>query len=315
MHHDAKHAVEVLAENGRHFLRSTLREINQNSDAGNRNSVVFVAAAVEILLKTRLALEHWTLLLDDPSRAKLQDLASGDFVSAQASKLIPRLNNVVSLDLRPESANQVFRLRNRMVHFGPGSQIATKFEVALGLSFALDFIHSHLLPYLPPAEHEEFKMVKAEIAEVFSRLDAFKNDRLALLEGELMKHPIVLDCLDCRQKCLVVDDSGTASCLFCLSKIDSETLAQRYVTDLLPWSWKDLADGGDDPLANCPLCGSRTLVSDVKLARRPNITHVCFSCASAFKTEDLSHCTQCGTTISAGDASLCADCWRYMVED
>lgn len=82
------------------------------------------AAGLEVMLKTRLAIEHWTLLFEDPARAKLSELKSGEFVSVSASKMVSRLNNVASLDLKHKAPDKVFKLRNRVVHFAPPSDLA-----------------------------------------------------------------------------------------------------------------------------------------------------------------------------------------------
>ncbi|WP_415853341.1 hypothetical protein [Sinomonas sp. G460-2] len=314
MHHDAVHAIKVLSENGRHFLRSTLDEIGRDDETGNRNAVIFVAAAVEVLLKTRLALEHWTLLFEDPSKAKLQDLKSGEFLSVQASKLVQRLNNVAPLSLKSDSPDQVFRLRNRMVHYGPPPQLAVRVELAVGLGFALDFIHKHLLSELPTEEQTELETLKQEITEVFSKLDEFRTDRLAALEAELNTRATTVTCPDCNQEALVIDSEDDAdTCLFCLATTDGEELAQRYVSDVLWWSWKDEADGGENPLHECFNCESFALVAGAQVARRPKLTHVCFTCAAVFEAEDLGRCGRCGALKASDDEALCSGCWTDVV--
>ncbi len=232
MHADAAHAIAVLSENGRHFLRSTLDEVRKDNSAGNRNAVIFVAAALEVLLKTRLTIEHWTLLFDDPARAKLSDLKSGDLVSVQASKLVDRLNNVASLAIKPDAAKRVFQLRNRVVHFGPPTNFAVRVEVAIGLNFALEFIHDHVLPHLEGKEQSELAELKERISQVFLELDEFRIKRLLVLEAELKAHGTVVECPDCNQETLTIEDDGEEdTCLFCLA---TDCATQRT----LGWAWR-----------------------------------------------------------------------------
>lgn len=316
MQDEAARAIKVLSENGCHFLRSTLDEIQRDDQTGNRNAVIFVAAALEVLLKTRLAMEHWTLLFDDSARAKLSELKTGEFVSAQASKLVGRLNNVASLGLDGDAPEKIFRLRNRLVHYAPPSNLAVRVEVAIGLSFALDFIHDHLLPKLlsGESEHKELASLKEEISRVFLELDELRTKRLLLLRGELKAHGTIIECPDCSQQTLVVkgDDEGN-SCLFCLVKSNGEELAQQYVSGVLHWSWRDEADGGEDPIHRCFNCDVLALVAGARVVNRPRITHLCLSCAETFEAEDVGRCDRCGSLKAQGEDSMCSDCWSALV--
>lgn len=160
MHTNAETAIDALSENSRHFLRSTLDEIRKNSSAGNGNAVTFVEPVIETRLKTRLVIEHWTLLIDDAAKAKAADLKSGEFVSVIASKLVSRLNNVASLEIAAEVPHETFQLRNRIVYIAPPTEIAIRTEVAKALSFALEFIHEDMPPNLQSNEHVEHIRLK-----------------------------------------------------------------------------------------------------------------------------------------------------------
>lgn len=313
MKSDSTGAIGPLVENACHFLRSTLGEIRRESTGGNRNAVIFIAAALEVLLKTRLALEHWTLLFDDPGKAQISELKSGDFVSAQASKLVTRLNNVASLGLGGSSADKVFRLRNRVVHYAPPSDLAVRVEVALGLNFALEFIHNHLLPDIHDPHHDDLSLVKEEIAEVFLELDAYREKRLLLLSGELSVYRTIVECPDCHQETLAVDDEDTLTCRFCLVEDESASLAQRYVEEVMSWGWRDEADGGDKPLHECFSCGVFSLVVGVRVRKRPQISYVCFSCADVFEGHEVRHCGRCGELMAVGDDAICPNCWSGLV--
>lgn len=310
MNTNAEQAIEALSENSRHFLRSTLDEVHKDSSAGNRNAVIFVAAALEVLLKTRLVIEHWTLLFDDPAKAKITDLKSGDFVSVLASKLVGRLNNVASLEIAPKVPQAIFQLRNRIVHFAPPTEIAIRMEVAMALSFALEFIHDHMLPNLQNNEQTELTKLKEEISEAFRVLDDFRIKRLKELEGALGTCSLLVECPDCAQKTLALTgDDETDTCLFCLSKTDGQTLAERYVFEVLGWSWRVIADGGGELIQDCIECSERSFVTGVQVVNRPNIVHACFSCAAEYEDDDVEQCMSCSSLMSAdNDISVCFDC-------
>lgn len=315
MNTNAEQAIEALSENSRHFLRSTLDEIHKNSSAGNRNAVIFVAAALETLLKTRLVIEHWTLLFDDPAKAKIADLKTGDFVSVLASKLVARLNNVASLGIAPRVPQAIFQLRNRVVHFAPPTEIAIRTEVAMALSFALEFIHEHMLPNIQDNENAELTKLKVEISEIFRELDDFRTKRLAELKGTLSTCSVVVECPDCAQEALsLTDDDETDTCLFCLARTDGPDLAERYVSEVLSWSWRTVADGGDELIQECINCADQAFVTTVKVVNRPQIVHACFSCAVTYEADEALSCTSCGSWMSADrDISICSDCWAALV--
>lgn len=314
MHTNAEQAIEALSENSRHFLRSTLDEVHKNSSGGNRNAVIFVAAALEALLKTRLVIEHWTLLFDDPAKAKITDLKSGDFVSVLASKLVARLNNVASLEIAAKVPQTTFQLRNRIVHFAPPTEIAIRMEVAMALSFALEFIHEHMLPKLQNNEHVELTKLKEEISEAFRVLDDFRIKRLEELEGALGTCSVLVECPDCAQKTLsLTGDDETDTCLFCLSKTDGQELAERYVSEVLSWSWRIVADGGEELIQECINCCEHSFVTTVQVVNRPNIVHACFTCAETYEADEVDTCTNCGHWRSAdGEGSICTDCWSAL---
>lgn len=315
MKDDAALAIDVLSENGCHFLRSTLDEVARDDATGNRNAVIFAAAGLEVLLKTRLAIEHWTLLFEDPARAKLSELKSGEFVSVSASKLVSRLNNVASLDLKHEAPDKVFKLRNRVVHFAPPSDLAVRVEVALGLNFALELIHEHLLPHLQSQGHTDLAALKEEIADVFRELEHFRTNRLDSLAGVLGTHRTVVECPDCNQPTLVIQgDNDEDSCLFCLATTHGEELAQRYVADVLNWSWRDEVDGGEDPIQPCFNCDLDAFVSGVQVVNRPKIAFACFSCGEVFEQKDVQSCNRCGDLMPASeDNTSCSACWSAIL--
>lgn len=315
MNDDAALAIDALSENGCHFLRSTLDEVKKDDPAGNRNAVIFAAAALEALLKARLAIEHWTLLFEDPAKAKIADLKSGEFVSVSASKIVPRLNNVASLDLKNDAPEKVFKLRNRVVHFAPPTDLAVRVEVALGLNFALTFIHEHLLPHPEPRRSADLTALKEQIADVFRQLEHFRTNRLESLEGVLRTHPAVVECPDCEQPTLAIRaDDDENNCLFCTATTKGEELAERYVADILNWSWREIADGGEYAVHTCISCDEDALVAGIQVVNRPMIAFGCFSCAEMFEQGEVQRCDRCGELMAAHDETgTCSDCWAAIV--
>lgn len=75
-------------------------------------------------------LEHWTLVISNPTRAKPQTFEQGDFHSVPMEEAIERLENVAGerFTIQEKKIFGIIReQRNKMVHFfDPGSAIKRK---------------------------------------------------------------------------------------------------------------------------------------------------------------------------------------------
>lgn len=302
-------AFAALSENGRHFLRSTLDEVHKDTQEGNRNAVIFVAAALEVLLKRRLAVEHWTLLFNDPATAKRSDLTRAKFVSVAASQLVTRLNNVTSNTIDTVVPGMIFELRNDIVHFAPPPDDAIRVNVAAALNFALRFIHDHMLPNLQGDERGELITLRDDISKTFKGLADFRTTRLEGLEKTLVHQRVLVTCPECAQATLALKPQGrTNTCLFCLAETDGTELTERYVAAILHWSFGAVG-GGEYPSQWCFECSEPSFVTGVQDARRPDIVHACFSCAAVFKAEEVERCCRCNLWMAVStNGDECTDC-------
>jgi hypothetical protein len=316
MNEDAKSAIRALAENGNHFLESTLGEVGkvEYDLEGNRNAVIFMAAALEVLLKARLAAEHWTLLFDDPGTAKISRLKSGEFQSVGARKLVDRLNNAASLKLPKEVPERIFNLRNSVVHFAPPSGFAVRVEIAAGLNYILNHVSSDVEALLADSEKEAHQALTNRILAVFQDLDDFREKRLETLADKLRTCSLLVACPECTQSTLRIDGSSEASCLFCLSKFVPEELAERYVNSFLSWGLHGEFEGYA-PVGPCFECGEETLVLGVQVVNRPKIAYLCFSCGTNYKQHEIATCSRCGQwMLESDEMTTCNDCWRALAE-
>lgn len=309
---EANRAVAIMSENASHFIRSALVEVKRDDEEGNRNAVVFVAAALEVLLKMRLAMEHWALIFDDPGRAKRADLESGDFVSVQASKLVKRLNDVAELAIDGGVPGDFFKLRNRVIHYAPPTGIAIRLEVARGLTYAVDLVHRHILAGLAGPERGRAESDMNAALDVFHELDDFKSKRLASLEPILTNRGVTVTCPDCFQEALVLDDVSLQTCLFCLTSTPGAELAQRYIGNVLHWTWRDEADGGNHPVHHCIECDSFAFVDEARVRNRAKVNYVCFACASAYEDSDIGYCDRCGGVMARSEDGTCSACWSAL---
>lgn len=83
-------------------------------------SIIFFATSLELFVKAKLAEEHWTLIIENPTKANISKLRSGSFKSVSLSEGIDRIENILDerfskkqLDLFKTISDH----RNRIIHF------------------------------------------------------------------------------------------------------------------------------------------------------------------------------------------------------
>lgn len=105
-----------LVESAADFVERAVSEV----ESAPKYAVIHFSTGVELFLKARLAMEHWTLVFADPGRASRESLRSGDFQSVSSKKAMDRLGGVLERPFSP-SARKAFDAlsarRNRYVHF------------------------------------------------------------------------------------------------------------------------------------------------------------------------------------------------------
>src|SRR5437870_4085330 len=114
--------LDMLVRNALDILERSAKEIEE---AANHSAIDF-CTAIELFLKARLLAEHWTLLYLDPTKAfrdhkaNLTNFRQGDLVSVGMKEAIPRLRELLSLNISKE-AEQAFlgisQHRNKLIHF------------------------------------------------------------------------------------------------------------------------------------------------------------------------------------------------------
>ena len=105
---------KALTENGIDFLLTSAGDLESRP----KYSVVHFAVGVELLLKARLLVEHWSLVLARPEKADLSEFARGEIQTIAIPEALIRLpkvtGSVLSITER-DALNQVARHRNRTV--------------------------------------------------------------------------------------------------------------------------------------------------------------------------------------------------------
>jgi hypothetical protein len=107
---------DSLVRNALDFLRKSVAALPKQP----KYSLIHFVSALELFLKARLLLEHWTLVVARPDRANRTAFEAGDFQSVTMEEALQRLQHVAGERISPEE-EQCFTVirqhRNRLVHF------------------------------------------------------------------------------------------------------------------------------------------------------------------------------------------------------
>ncbi|HBF84492.1 MAG TPA: hypothetical protein DD420_32565 [Streptomyces sp.] len=311
--------------NGMDYLVSVFQHLTEGEKPpGARDlkyTVLHLQAATEVLLKARLAREHFSLIFADPTQATHDAWQKGDFKSCGTLDAFDRLRNIARLAIEEDDRKRIKELadhRNALQHYGlKHNAYAIESRAARVLDFLITFIHRHLIPELEPAEAQGVEDDMDSFRLQLRGIETLVKQRMNNLRGELAKvTDVTVKCPDCEQWAMVAynGDEGS-SCLFChqVWPDAAESAAANYAWIVLGLDEHSaFQDGGDPPVAECPDCGVRALVTEaVTAASQPGATPLCFSCGTVF--ENLISCESgCGAVLNImpdGESiPMCSDC-------
>ena len=84
-----------LVNNALDFFTRSIDEFSTHP----KYSVIHLSSAVELFLKARLLLEHWTVILEKPDKADHKAFERGDFRSVGIKEAIKRLDRIADVRL------------------------------------------------------------------------------------------------------------------------------------------------------------------------------------------------------------------------
>lgn len=105
-----------VADNAIDFLAHSLGELEK----APKYSVIHFCSAIELFLKAKLMLEHWSLIDQEPKSANLSKFLAGIFRSVSIDETIDRLESIANIRISKEaqrSFSEIRTHRNKMVHF------------------------------------------------------------------------------------------------------------------------------------------------------------------------------------------------------
>jgi len=216
-----KKLAQSLLSNAHDFMLSATDYAKSKNSNDWKYAILSLAAGIELVLKARLALEHWALLFDKIDNASEGKLKSGDFNSINFPTSISRLENISKVCL-PESLKKTFenirKIRNKINHFHFNfNEFDVKSLVAAGINGFIEFYNEFLVK--SGFGDESFSH---SLSKILLKFKEFVSVRMKSLRAQLdtSNRPrtwYFYECSNCLQDATVLIEHK-AKCLFCRSE-------------------------------------------------------------------------------------------------
>lgn len=121
---------DLVIKNGLQFIERGVNELWDKKDKRHlKHSVINFYTGIELLLKARLMMEHWSLIVSETKSADAISFVRGDFRSVGLDEAVSRLRKIAGLDVNQATISAFRDLqshRNQMVHFFHKTDLRTK---------------------------------------------------------------------------------------------------------------------------------------------------------------------------------------------
>ena len=283
-----------LMDNALDFLLSASEAVSRDPTPRNlKDAVLHVANGVELLVKSRLARKHWSLLFADVNRANRQNLGEGEFTSVDSERALSRLEQIVGVPIGQQSKDHLDalrKLRNRLTHFTANLEPQQANSLlATSMHFCVEFcVQQNMVT--PDSEGK-----LGEIHTNLTNLKGFVDTRMASISESLRYYSTVLKCPECWQEALGID-GGQIDCKFCRYKPDAQDLVDM------------LAEGR---IEDCPECGEEQTFVFIFGYDSEGEWVCCFCGVSGSGYVNCSRCDQM-TYSQAPDVAFCEVCTEHI---
>lgn len=196
-----KEHFENLCRSAFDFLTRSTAEL----DSAPKYALINFAHGLELILKARLFVEHWSLVIT--SQPSLKALAAGDFHSVSCKEAMTRLEGIVGEPVPPDARKAfetIINHRNRVVHFYHDSVEPTateKLRSSIAADICLGWYHlrERLNVWKP-----HFKAFKGEMLRLDSRMKSVRaflqiifKEKGPYINAQVAKGVEVTNCPSC----------------------------------------------------------------------------------------------------------------------
>jgi hypothetical protein len=308
--------------NGLDFLESAVELLAGEETVPPRNlkyAVVHLAAAVEIILKARLAIKDPKLVWVKSEEYDEKKHVIGDFTSVgweEARKRVRRFCEPSVALAQPRFFRSLAAMRNRFAHIGVTENTATVEVLTTPmLDFLLTFVHTDLLPLVPEKESTEAQEVMERIRPGLGRIRRLVDQRLKPARELQEKGWIrILPCRNCAALSVPIEGgTETIACVVCHTDYGPPREAA--------WAYADtsehavVTDGSDSPVQDHDECGgavTRVPIGD-SIDGAETTVLLCLTCGQECEGICAS-CNQAVGSFAIAEADLCDDCVSGKLE-
>jgi len=270
-----------LELHGLDFIATAVKQLEATSSERDlRYALLHLAAGAELLMKSWLLKEHWSLVFEKLDEAATNRLISGKFKTATPDQCIDRLERVVRINISERARGELERLRglrNRMIHYSMPIDEGDVRALSAGvLSELVDLIRDNC-----DLEGAEENRLFAELLVALPKLEHYRDrrkDQLRAALAALGENAFL--CPTCGD-CAVTLEGGRNECLPCLDAFHFSEIQDLHMEKVL-----NLDAARNQDFGQCPSC----LV--LGLGRRwPNSEKLfCYHCHEVYTSSQLHVC-------------------------
>ena len=298
----------TLATHGLEFIESSVALLSDDDhlEQQSREAVVLLAVGVELLLKSRLLSEHWSLVFEDVDSARESDLADGKLKSVGPEDCLNRLRHICGEKISADTEDRFkkfWEFRNRVVHF-----VDRKLSIDSLRSQAC-FVLSELVDlttrqhFVPPEITPRLEGLRRALISMRSYVEA----RRQAVEGILHQAGNAsFYCTSCEHRAFVMRE-GRGVCLVCRLDYDHYSeIASLHLQREHGYSAND--PRADAAIAHCLACEAW---GGVVLERQLSPVMRCLQCWATTNQDDLLRCMSCSHWYASARGSsphVCLDC-------
>ena len=260
---DPASLLDGVVENGLQFIEMGLDQLWTEGEKHHlKYSVINFYTGVELLLKARLMMEHWALVVSELKHADSEKFLSGDFKSVGLDETNDRLKKIAGYKL-PQATIRTFnslqKHRNQMVHFFHPTNLRSKAGKKLKSQVVTEQCAGwfFLRRLIGEAWKGEFKKYQSRIDRANVHMKRHKNYLHTVykqiepeLKAEVSKGADLGHCYSCGYAAHVIDEVGPceSKCRVCTAygsflRHDCKSCPSTFLID----------DGFESPQP-CPHC-------------------------------------------------------------